>query len=694
MARRRWRPGKRAGLLLLGSLFGLLLSGVPSPAFASTTTFSVTCAMLNSATPQATLAVAISGGTGTSVAPGTALCDGAAHTITVTYTVLTGAQTTITEPGDTGTLHYRYSDGNTVETNTCTSNSCPAFNVQNYLDLSNTYAMNPVSPPAWDYAYSEPVYGYQLGVFGTIAAVSLSNGGGTASASGFADYNTNVCFVDSFASQTAGSNWGIGQTGAVPQCNKFTTGGNTKTEKYIIQAAVNPTIPNVALGQDWYQGLTETAGGVLALGRDWYQGLTETFGTLGLGQGHTSAPVPTIFLVCGNHTANMPLCAIQPMQFSPLAGTTPQTVTISQCNPSPATVLGDGNVYNVEMGVSCQFIATLPSGYEWVTTGSSAIYYTSCAGGACSTFSANYVTVTSFAVTLTVDNPSQPIGGTAHFTATATLSLFDGYQLLIFDVTNSTTSALATCNSSPCALSVTSHHSNTQTFEAAVATTGTLGGAVSTSNQVPVQWSPYFCTNCNGPPAGESFIYVKATFQGGTPSSYPQFTYHYHGSQHSVVLSAVYQNVTVDTGTLWSVPSPYFSNLVNWYTNPKSGFIASGWPYGNNYNFDYAQAPACQNTGNAWTDMLNRCYFQAFYDLYQPTIGGANAIGLVLAVMDTALYFKNKHVLMAVVILMVEAVIFVGAAGFGLPNWLTPIGWTILTLSLTAVVWSFVTRRK
>ena len=695
--RAKGRPSRLLPLLLLAGLLSLVVSGVPT-AYASTTTFTFTCTMVNSA-PSATITMSISGGTGTSVSPSTEPCDGSGHTVTVTYTTLSGAQVTGTVPGDTGTIHYRFTGGSTTATGSaCGASSCPALTTPNlYEDLSNTNAMSPSSPSTWDASYTEPVYGYELGTWQQLFTVSLTSGAGSASNSGFADYNTNVCFTDSWPSTASPlASWGIGQTGgAVPQCNKFTTGGNTKTEIYIRSPNIrqdNLTLP--AIGNDWYQGVTETIGGVLALGTDWYQGVTETIGTLLSGQGHTSSQQPNIFLVCGNHTANTPLCAIQPLQFTPLADTTPQTVTLTQCTPSPSTVPGDGNVYDVEMFASCQFIATLPSGYEWTSSGSTAIYLTDCSGGLCSTISENYVIVTSFMVTLKVDNPSQPIGGAAHFTAMASPALFDSYQLLIFDVTNSTTSAIATCNSSPCTASVASHHANTQTFEAAVSTTGTIGGAVSTSSQVPVQWSPYFCTTCGGPPAGETFIYVKATFVGGVPSGYPDFTYYYHGVQHFVVLTNSYQNVTADTGTLWSVPSPYFSNLVDWYTYPKSGFIGTGWPYGNDYNFNYAQAPSCQNTGNAWTDLLNRCYFQAFFDLYQPTIGGANAIGLVLATVNTALYFKNKHVLMAVTLLMVQAVIFVGAAGFGLPSWLTPIGWTILTLSLTAIVWQFFTTRK
>lgn len=201
-------------------------------------------------------------------------------------------------------------------------------------------------------------------------------------------------------------------------------------------------------------------------------------------------------------------------------------------------------------------------------------------------------------------------------------------------------------------------------------------------------------TSATSAPAGETTIYVKGTFTGGTPGAYPLFTYSRGGSPHTILLTNSYQNVTVDVGTLWSVPSPYFSNLVNWYTYPSSGFVSSGWPYGSNYNFAYAQAPACQSTGNEWTDLLNRCYFQWFWDLYQPTIGGSSAVGLILATIDVSLYFRNKHVMIAATIMAVEAMIFVGVGGLGLPSWIGPIGWTILALSLTAIVWSLFTRRK
>ena len=562
---RQSRRGARAGrltLALLGAL-SILLGFTPLPAFASTTTFTFTCTMVNSA-PTATITMGITGGTGTSVSPSTENCDGSGHTVTVTYTALTGATATATVAADSSTVHYRFTGGSygsssgTVNTGgACGSSTCPALTTPAlYEGLNNTYAMDPVSPATWDASYSEPFYGYQLGALGTIATVSLTSGAGTANHAAFADYNTNLCFQDAWASTaTPTKSWGIGQTGgAIAQCTKKTTGGNTLTELYILQPNITPTIPNVNVGQDWYQGLTDTAGGVLGLGRDWYQGLNEILTGLSAGAAHYSGPNPVIFLVCGNHTANTPLCSIQPVQFSPSGAIAVQVVTFSGCGPSPPTVLGDGGTYNVEVQGSCTLTASLPPGYIWTSTGSANAQTTTCAGGTCTAWILTYSAAQPTTVTLTVDNANQPLGGTATLTAITPFSPTTPYSILIFDTDNSTTVALKTCSSTPCILGVTSNHNSLQSFQAAVTSTGHISGALAVSSTVRVLWGT----------GGGNALCLSWKLVGGGTFNAPTVSYVSNGKALVSTLAATAQCYVTDAGSTWTVGP-----------NPLTGYSAS-----------------------------------------------------------------------------------------------------------------------
>lgn len=585
---RQSRRGARAGrlaLALLGAL-SILLAFTPTPAFASTTTFTFTCAMVNSAA-AATIAMGITGGTGTSVSPPTENCDGSGHTVTVTYTSLTGATATATEPAGTSTVHYRFSDGNTAETGgACGSSTCPALTTpSNYLLLNTTFDYNP-NGATWDHAYTEPVTAEVLGAYGTLCSATLPNGGTNARCAGYIDYNTNACFADSWVSLAdATKSWGIGQAGgAIPQCNKRTTGGTTLTELYLLRPNTVETVGTVALGADWYQGVTETAGGVLALGHDWYQGLNEIVSSLLAGQGHESGSNEVIYLVCGNHTANTPLCSIQPVQFSPSGAIAVQVVTFAGCGPSPPTVLGDGSTYNVEAQGTCLLTASLPPGYIWTSTNTANAQTTTCAGGTCTAWVLTYSAAQPTSVTLTVDNPNRPVGGTATLTAITAFSPSTPYSILIFDTTNSTTVALKTCSTTPCILGVTSHHNSLQTFQAAITSTGHVAGAIAVSASVRVLWG-------NG---GGLALCLSWKLVGGGQFNAPTLTYVVNTATATATLTATQQCFVTDAGSTWTVQ------------NPLTGLSAS--------QFERAY------TLNVTTGVSDPTYVEVYWHQYEPAV--------------------------------------------------------------------------
>jgi hypothetical protein len=549
----------KAGKLLVAAaaILGFALSVIPAPTFASTTTFTFTCTM-NGGASAASIALTISGGSGTSLSPTSENCDGSGHTVTVTYTTLSGATVTATVPADTGTVKYRYaggtygsSSGETYTGSACGSSSCPAVTTPNlYEGISITGAMDPVSPSTWDASYSEPFFGYQLGVLSTIVTVGLTSGSGTASASGFGDYNTKFCFESAWQSTAAPADfWGIGQTGgAIAQCSTETVAGTTLTEIYKLSPGSTPGFSTVALGNDWYQGVTETVGGVVALGNDWYQGVAEIFGTLKSGSDHESGLAPDIFMVCGNHTDNTPLCSIQPVQFSPLGGIAVQVVTFSGCAPGVPAVLGDGNTYEVQVQGSCLLTASLPAGYIWTGVNSANVQTTTCSGGTCTAWVLTYSAAQPTAVTLTVNNPAQPVGGTAVFTATTPTQPSSPYTLDIFDYTNSTATPLISCTSSPCVVGVTSHHNSAQVFEAAITSTGAISGAVATSSKVTVIW---------GTGGGNGLCVSYKLLLGGI---FPAPTLTYTANAQTLTATVPLAGtagaplcVPVDSGTSWSV---------------------------------------------------------------------------------------------------------------------------------------------
>jgi hypothetical protein len=191
----------------------------------TTSILPVKCTMDNSAT-QATLA--ISGGS-PSPSPATVLCDGSVHNIAVAPSTTI----TFTEPADGANTRDRFSGGATTTTDmSCGSGTCTEFDITNYEELQNTYQMTPVTPSTWDAAYSEAVTGTLTGTGSTtICTISLSNGGGAASCTNWADYNRVVTVVASFASSVSGT-W----TSVAPNTFTQTTGGNTNNVNYNLLA--------------------------------------------------------------------------------------------------------------------------------------------------------------------------------------------------------------------------------------------------------------------------------------------------------------------------------------------------------------------------------------------------------------------------------------------------------------------------
>jgi hypothetical protein len=293
-----WRLLKLAPVwLLLAStiLAGLaILPSVPSVVYASSTTFTVKCTMDNSAT-QATLTVSISGGTGTSISPSTALCDAGSHTITVTYTSLSGASTTITEPSDGATTRYRFSGAVTTQTQNCSGSSCPSYIVTNYEELEDSVAYAPNT--AWDANYGpDTVYGaVDSTVTPTVSlgTISLSNGGGSVSLSNvWIDYGRQAVAVCAFKSSVSTDYWTLDKTTA-QQCtfNVGTSGGTTFTFLYDLVPPTNENFTNLNVGTENERTAPETFTGP-STGRERYSRASEA-----------------ILEICGNHTDSVVLCA-------------------------------------------------------------------------------------------------------------------------------------------------------------------------------------------------------------------------------------------------------------------------------------------------------------------------------------------------------------------------------------------------
>ena len=175
------------------------------------------------------------------------------------------------------------------------------------------------------------------------------------------------------------------------------------------------------------------------------------------------------------------------VSFNNVNGGSQQSITITGCNPSPQSFLGDGSSHSITMTSACTFALSLPPGYQFVGGSGS----TTCASGTCSRYTTSYeasppTTVTqpiiaSFTntyggsqqtVTVSGCSPSPstfPGDGASHSmtmspSCSFTLSLPSGYQII--GGSGTTTCSSGTCNSYTTSYEATPPSSVTQPIAA------------------------------------------------------------------------------------------------------------------------------------------------------------------------------------------------------------------------------------
>ena len=134
----------------------------------------------------------------------------------------------VTSPVASGSERWIASGANTF-TQTTGGNT---NNVNYYKQLQNTYQATPLARTTWDTGTSIPITGTYLGTAGsTICTITISSGGGAASCSGFADYNTQASFSVTSISVSGNERW---QSSGVTSFT-ITTGGNTNNVNFYNQ---------------------------------------------------------------------------------------------------------------------------------------------------------------------------------------------------------------------------------------------------------------------------------------------------------------------------------------------------------------------------------------------------------------------------------------------------------------------------
>ena len=135
---------------------------------------------------------------------------------------------TVTSPIISGSERWIASGANTF-TQTTGGNT---NNVNYYRQHQNTYQATPLARTTWDTGTSIPITGTYLGTAGsTICTITISNGGGAASCSGFADYNTQASFSVTSISISGNERWQSSGTTSFTD----TSGGNTHNVNYYNQ---------------------------------------------------------------------------------------------------------------------------------------------------------------------------------------------------------------------------------------------------------------------------------------------------------------------------------------------------------------------------------------------------------------------------------------------------------------------------
>lgn len=130
-----------------------------------------------------------------------------------------------------------------------------------------------------------------------------------------------------------------------------------------------------------------------------------------------------------------PTDVTQPLKFSPVTGTTQQTITLTNCSPSPSSFTGDTSFHNITASPTCSLTASLPAGYDFTGTGTASESVTTCGSGLCTKFNDTYYsTSTTVKITFKSSPLNLPSGfsvaGT-YYSTTVTLSLTPGSKVNI-----------------------------------------------------------------------------------------------------------------------------------------------------------------------------------------------------------------------------------------------------------------------
>ena len=132
---------------------------------------------------------------------------------------------TVTTPVTSGNERWLATGANTFTDTTGGNTRTVNYDRQQ----QNTYHAVPNGSSTWDLATSIPITGTQLGVSGsTVCTIATTNGGGTASCSGWSDYNTAASFSVTNVADGASERWLATGTTSFTD----TTGGNTHSVNY------------------------------------------------------------------------------------------------------------------------------------------------------------------------------------------------------------------------------------------------------------------------------------------------------------------------------------------------------------------------------------------------------------------------------------------------------------------------------
>jgi hypothetical protein len=135
---------------------------------------------------------------------------------------------TVASPVASGSERWIASSANTF-TQTTGGNT---NNVNYYRQYQNTYQATPSARTTWDTGTSIPITGTYIGTAGsTICTITITSGGGAASCSGLADYNTAASFSVTSISISGNERWQSSGTSSFTD----TTGGNTHNLNYYNQ---------------------------------------------------------------------------------------------------------------------------------------------------------------------------------------------------------------------------------------------------------------------------------------------------------------------------------------------------------------------------------------------------------------------------------------------------------------------------